>query len=153
NNLKEQWRTTGNYRSLSRAVTDVMLNQWECMVSPFRVGIQVMDALLVRSESSNAVPPPAEEMGTVPSRHGGSPHFFRTPSGSKDASELATQAKAESPEKPAMERLKDEPAVPREIDDAARWTGIRRNYTSDDVARLRGSVHIECTLARRGAEK
>ena len=34
-----------------------------------------------------------------------------------------------------------------------RWNGIRRNYTSDDVARLRGTVKIEYSLARTGAEK
>src|SRR6188474_491392 len=34
-----------------------------------------------------------------------------------------------------------------------RWKGIRRGYTAEDVVRLRGSVHIEHTLARRGAEK
>src|SRR5258705_9547601 len=34
-----------------------------------------------------------------------------------------------------------------------RWTGIKRGYTAEDVVRLRGSVHIEHTLARRGAEK
>ncbi len=34
-----------------------------------------------------------------------------------------------------------------------RWKGIRRDYTAEDVVRLRGSVQIEHTLARRGAEK
>src|ERR1043165_5213275 len=34
-----------------------------------------------------------------------------------------------------------------------RWKGIRRGYTAEDVVRLRGSVQIEHTLARRGAEK
>ena len=34
-----------------------------------------------------------------------------------------------------------------------RWKGIRRGYSAEDVVRLRGSVHIEHTLARRGAEK
>jgi len=34
-----------------------------------------------------------------------------------------------------------------------RWAGIRRNYTAADVARLRGTVHIEHSLARLGAEK
>ncbi|MGE5090367.1 MAG: isocitrate lyase [Candidatus Levyibacteriota bacterium] len=34
-----------------------------------------------------------------------------------------------------------------------RWKGIERKYTAEDVVRLRGSVHIEHTLARRGAEK
>jgi isocitrate lyase len=34
-----------------------------------------------------------------------------------------------------------------------RWQGVRRDYGSDDVVRLRGSVHVECSLARRGAER
>lgn len=33
-----------------------------------------------------------------------------------------------------------------------RWQGITRPYTWSDVERLRGSMQIECTLARRGAE-
>jgi isocitrate lyase len=35
----------------------------------------------------------------------------------------------------------------------ARWAGIRRDYTLKDVERLRGSVRIEHTLARLGAER
>jgi isocitrate lyase len=34
-----------------------------------------------------------------------------------------------------------------------RWKGIKRSYTAQDVERLRGTVHIEHSLARRGAEK
>jgi isocitrate lyase len=34
-----------------------------------------------------------------------------------------------------------------------RWTGIKRGYSAEDVVRLRGSVHIDHTLARLGAEK
>jgi isocitrate lyase len=34
-----------------------------------------------------------------------------------------------------------------------RWQGVRRDYSAADVVRLRGSVQIEYTLARRGAEK
>src|SRR5216683_1448330 len=34
-----------------------------------------------------------------------------------------------------------------------RWRGIKRPYTADDVLRLRGSIHIEYTLARIGAER
>jgi isocitrate lyase len=34
-----------------------------------------------------------------------------------------------------------------------RWQGIRRNYGAADVVRLRGSLPIEYTLARHGAEK
>ncbi len=37
--------------------------------------------------------------------------------------------------------------------DNPRWQGLRRGYTAQDVYRLRGSLHIEHTLARRGAEK
>ncbi|HTK06515.1 MAG TPA: isocitrate lyase [Ktedonobacteraceae bacterium] len=34
-----------------------------------------------------------------------------------------------------------------------RWQGITRPYTAEDVIRLRGSIHIEHTLARLGAER
>ena len=34
-----------------------------------------------------------------------------------------------------------------------RWEGIERPYSGEDVLRLRGSVHIEHTLARLGAER
>ena len=34
-----------------------------------------------------------------------------------------------------------------------RWEGITRPYTAEDVARLRGSIKIEYTLARMGAER
>lgn len=34
-----------------------------------------------------------------------------------------------------------------------RWDGIKRNYTPEDVVRLRGSVKIEYSLARLGAER
>jgi len=34
-----------------------------------------------------------------------------------------------------------------------RWVGIKRNYTAEDVVRLRGTVHVEHSLARIGAEK
>jgi isocitrate lyase len=39
------------------------------------------------------------------------------------------------------------------IEASARWHGITRPYSSADVERVRGSLHIEHTLARRGAEK
>lgn len=34
-----------------------------------------------------------------------------------------------------------------------RWRGVKRPYTAEDVRRLRGSVQIEYTLARLGAER
>ena len=35
----------------------------------------------------------------------------------------------------------------------ARWNGIERLYTGEDVVKLRGSVQIEHTLAKKGAER
>ncbi|MEO5988560.1 MAG: isocitrate lyase [Candidatus Eisenbacteria bacterium] len=35
----------------------------------------------------------------------------------------------------------------------ARWKGIERRYTAEDVVRVRGTVHVEHTLARMGAER
>src|SRR5436189_4811043 len=34
-----------------------------------------------------------------------------------------------------------------------RWTAIERPYKREDVERLRGTVHVEHTLARLGAER
>jgi isocitrate lyase len=34
-----------------------------------------------------------------------------------------------------------------------RWAGITRNYSAEDVVRLRGTVHVEHSIARIGAEK
>ena len=34
-----------------------------------------------------------------------------------------------------------------------RWTGIRRHYAAEDVVRLRGTVAVEHSLARHGAER
>jgi len=35
----------------------------------------------------------------------------------------------------------------------SRWKGITRPYAAKDVVRLRGTLHIEYTLARLGAER
>ena len=35
----------------------------------------------------------------------------------------------------------------------ARWNGIERLYTGEDVVKLRGSIQIEHTLAKKGAER
>src|SRR5262249_54125082 len=35
----------------------------------------------------------------------------------------------------------------------SRWVGIKRTYTPADVLRLRGSLEIEYTIARKGAER
>ena len=43
--------------------------------------------------------------------------------------------------------------IKRDWDQNPRWAGVRRDYKAEDVVRLRGSVHVEYSLARRGAEK
>jgi isocitrate lyase len=35
----------------------------------------------------------------------------------------------------------------------SRWAGITRGYTAKDVVRLRGTIHVEYTLARLGAQR
>jgi isocitrate lyase len=44
-------------------------------------------------------------------------------------------------------------ALAKEWSENSRWNGIKRNYTAEDVVRLRGSVMVEHTLAKRGSEK
>ncbi|MDN0074902.1 isocitrate lyase [Crenobacter sp. SG2303] len=44
-------------------------------------------------------------------------------------------------------------AIQHDWDTNPRWKGITRTYTAADVERLRGSLQIEHTLARRGADK
>src|SRR6187397_2093941 len=48
---------------------------------------------------------------------------------------------------------KDAIELGRHWAEADRWNGIARDYTPEDVIRLRGSLRIEHTLARHGAEK
>jgi len=38
-------------------------------------------------------------------------------------------------------------------DSHPRWAGVKRGYNAEAVCRLRGSLHIEHTLAKRGADK
>ncbi|MES2070894.1 MAG: isocitrate lyase [Pseudomonadota bacterium] len=44
-------------------------------------------------------------------------------------------------------------ALQKDWDTNPRWIGIKRNYTAEDVVRLRGSISVEHTLAKNGAEK
>jgi isocitrate lyase len=43
--------------------------------------------------------------------------------------------------------------INREWAENPRWKGVKRGYAAADVERLRGTMQIEYTLARRGAEK
>ena len=44
-------------------------------------------------------------------------------------------------------------ALKKSWQEASRWEGIKRPYTAEDVIKLRGSIDIRYTLARKGAEK
>ena len=44
-------------------------------------------------------------------------------------------------------------ALAAEGNDDRRWEGVQRTYSAADVARLRGTVQVEQTLARLGSEK
>ncbi len=43
--------------------------------------------------------------------------------------------------------------IKKDWSDHPRWKGVQRPYSAEDVYRLRGTLAIEYTLARRGAEK
>ena len=51
------------------------------------------------------------------------------------------------------DQSKDTKSLETDWRDNPRWNGVKRDYTAVDVVRLRGSVHIEHSLARLGAEK
>ena len=52
-----------------------------------------------------------------------------------------------------MNREFDTAKLKKDWAENPRWKGITRAYSAEEVVRLRGSLHVEHTLARRGAEK
>ena len=52
-----------------------------------------------------------------------------------------------------MGNLQTAAELARTWHEAPRWQGIQRSYTAEEVVRLRGTVHVEHSLARRGAER
>jgi len=52
-----------------------------------------------------------------------------------------------------MSELRSPAEIANEWATSARWRGIRRGYAASEVARLRGNVFVENSLARRGAER
>ncbi|MDE3011361.1 MAG: isocitrate lyase [Pseudomonadota bacterium] len=52
-----------------------------------------------------------------------------------------------------MNREQQIAALNKDWSENPRWKGVHRPYTAEDVVRLRGSLQIEYTLARRGAER
>jgi isocitrate lyase len=43
--------------------------------------------------------------------------------------------------------------IQKDWDNNPRWAGIQRDYTAEDVVRLRGSIRVENSLARQGAQR
>jgi isocitrate lyase len=52
-----------------------------------------------------------------------------------------------------MKNLAEIAAIRDDWEQNPRWRAVKRDYTAEDVYRLRGSLVIEHTLAQRGAEK
>ncbi|HSD16380.1 MAG TPA: isocitrate lyase [Thermomonas sp.] len=52
-----------------------------------------------------------------------------------------------------MTTLKTAAQIEHEWNTDPRWAGITRNYTAQDVVRLRGTIPVEHSIARIGAEK
>ena len=51
------------------------------------------------------------------------------------------------------QRTKEIKSLEQDWTQNARWKGVKRGYSAEDVVRLRGSLRVEHTLAKRGAEK
>jgi len=51
------------------------------------------------------------------------------------------------------ERQKEIQAIEKDWAENPRWKGVKRGYSAKDVVRLRGSVQLQHTLAKLGAEK
>jgi len=52
-----------------------------------------------------------------------------------------------------LKAVRDPKQIERDWENNPRWDGITRDYTADDVLRLRGSIDIEHTLAEMGADR
>jgi isocitrate lyase len=52
-----------------------------------------------------------------------------------------------------LKAVRDPKQIERDWEDNPRWDGITRDYTADDVLRLRGSIDVEHTFAKMGAER
>ena len=53
----------------------------------------------------------------------------------------------------ALKAARDSKHIEKAWESSPRWKGIRRDYSAEDVLRLRGSIEIKYTLAEMGAER
>jgi len=63
------------------------------------------------------------------------------------------QSLSPMPKGASMDRSQSIAQLEKDWAENPRWKGIKRGYSATDVVRLRGSVRIEYTLAKLGAEK
>src|ERR1700693_3887873 len=73
--------------------------------------------------------------------------------GSLNAARNATNSPFTSEEEKTAQYALAMECMDHEWANNPRWKGIERPYTAEDVLRLRGSIQIEHTLARLGAER
>ena len=52
-----------------------------------------------------------------------------------------------------MNKMRSAKEIQKDWDNNPRWKNVRRDYTAEDVAKLSGSVDIEYSLAKQGANK
>src|SRR5947209_299756 len=52
-----------------------------------------------------------------------------------------------------LKAVRDPKQIERDWESNPRWNGISRDYTAEDVLRLRGSIDVEYTFAELGAER
>jgi isocitrate lyase len=52
-----------------------------------------------------------------------------------------------------MNKIRSAQDIQKDWDSNPRWKNVKRDYSSDEVAKLSGSVNIEYSLAKQGAEK
>jgi isocitrate lyase len=52
-----------------------------------------------------------------------------------------------------LKAVRDPKQIERDWENSARWDGITRDYTADDVLRLRGSIDVAHTLSEMGADR
>ena len=52
-----------------------------------------------------------------------------------------------------MNKIRSAQDIQKDWDSNPRWKNVKRDYSADEVAKLSGSVNIEYSLAKQGAEK
>ena len=52
-----------------------------------------------------------------------------------------------------MNKIRSAQDIQKDWDTNPRWKNVKRDYTAEEVVKLSGSVNIEYSLAKQGAEK